>query len=250
MTDLTHDAFLGGRLHLWQPRQGYRAGVDPVLLAASVPARAGETVLELGCGAGAAMLCLHTRVPGLLLTGVELQPDYHALAIRNASEASATAKIVEADLRALPTALRQRQFNHVLMNPPYFDRSSGTASRDAGRDVAMGGDTSLSDWLDIGIRRLAAKGCLSLIQHIARLPEVMAATHGRIGSLTLRPIQSRAGRAPGLFILQGLHGGRAAFRMLPPLVMHEGPNHPGDREHYTPQTHAILRDAADLPPDD
>ena len=38
-TELTYDAFLGGKLHLWQPRRGYRAGVDPVLLAASVEAK-------------------------------------------------------------------------------------------------------------------------------------------------------------------------------------------------------------------
>ncbi|MCO4829001.1 MAG: methyltransferase, partial [Lentibacter algarum] len=60
--DLTHDAFLGGRLKLWQPKQGYRAGVDPVLLAASIAAKAGESVLDLGCGAGAAALCLGRRV--------------------------------------------------------------------------------------------------------------------------------------------------------------------------------------------
>ena len=65
MTELTRDAFLGGRLHLWQPVNGYRAGVDPVLLAASVNARAGQAVLELGCGGGTAMLCLGKRVSGL-----------------------------------------------------------------------------------------------------------------------------------------------------------------------------------------
>ena len=79
--ELTHDGFLGGRLHLWQPRRGYRAGVDPVLLAASVPAQAGQSVLDLGCGAGAAMLCLGVRVPGLDLNGLEVQPDYAALAL-------------------------------------------------------------------------------------------------------------------------------------------------------------------------
>ncbi|WP_348656358.1 methyltransferase, partial [uncultured Sulfitobacter sp.] len=71
---LTRDAFLGGKLHLWQPRKGYRAGVDPVLLAATVPAQAGQRVLELGCGVGAVSLCLGARVPGLQLTGVEIQP--------------------------------------------------------------------------------------------------------------------------------------------------------------------------------
>ena len=57
-TETTDNAFLGGRVQLLQPRRGYRAGVDPVLLAAAVAARPGEAVLELGCGVGTALLCL------------------------------------------------------------------------------------------------------------------------------------------------------------------------------------------------
>ena len=79
---LSQDGFLGGRLAIWQPRVGYRAAMDPVLLAAAVAARAGESVLELGCGVGVASLCLGSRVPGLALTGLELQPAYARLARR------------------------------------------------------------------------------------------------------------------------------------------------------------------------
>jgi len=54
----TEDALLGGRVRLLQAKVGYRAAIDPVLLAAAIPARAGQRVLDLGCGAGAASLCL------------------------------------------------------------------------------------------------------------------------------------------------------------------------------------------------
>src|SRR3546814_8190614 len=47
---ITEDAFLGGRVKLRQPEVGYRAAIDPVLLAAAVPAVAGERVADLGCG--------------------------------------------------------------------------------------------------------------------------------------------------------------------------------------------------------
>lgn len=84
--ELTKDAFLGGKLHLWQPKSGYRAGVDAVLLAASVPAQSGDRVLDLGCGVGAAALCLDARIGGLKLTGVELQENYAELARRNGGD--------------------------------------------------------------------------------------------------------------------------------------------------------------------
>ena len=71
----TRDAFLGGRVVLRQPRDGYRAATDPVFLAAACPAKSGDHVLELGCGVGAAALCLAARVAGLQILGVERQAD-------------------------------------------------------------------------------------------------------------------------------------------------------------------------------
>ncbi len=108
-SDLTRDAFLGGLVQAWQPRLGYRAATDPVFLAASVPARAGERVLELGCGVGVAALCLQARVPGLHLTGVELQAAYADLARRNAQANGAVMDVVQADLTGLPPDLRAQR---------------------------------------------------------------------------------------------------------------------------------------------
>ena len=70
--DVTEGHLLGGRVRYAQPRVGYRTGIEPVLLAAAVAARAGERVLEAGCGAGAGLLCLAARVPGITGLGVEL----------------------------------------------------------------------------------------------------------------------------------------------------------------------------------
>lgn len=245
--DLTCDDFLGGLVRAWQPRKGYRAGVDPVLLAASVAAKPGQRVLELGCGVGVASLCLAARVQGLALTGVELQPDYADLARRNAAENGAPLDIVTADLRQLPADLRQTQFHHVIMNPPYFDRSAGTAASDHGRDTALGGDTPLVDWINIGTRRLGPRGFMTIIQRMERLPDVMTALSGRLGSVIVRPISGRENRAPELFLLQARQDGRAAFRMAPTLIMHEGVRHTGDAESYRENVRAVLRNGAALP---
>ncbi|MEJ6403091.1 tRNA1(Val) (adenine(37)-N6)-methyltransferase [Yoonia sp. 2307UL14-13] len=245
--DATKDAFLGGRLDIWQPRLGYRAGVDPVLLAASVPAKPGQTVLELGCGVGVAALCLATRVDGLTLTGVEMQADYADLARRNAIENDLPFDVITADLRQLPTGLRQQRFDHVIMNPPYFDQSKGSGSNDGGRNIALRGETNLSDWIDIGTRRLAPKGYLTLIQRMERLPETLSSLTGRLGSLTVRPIAGRSGKAPDRFLLQARQGGRASFRMTAPLIMHEGAAHLTDSESYRSDVADSLRNGAALP---
>ncbi len=244
--DLTQDAFLGGRVSLFQPRKGYRAGIDPVLLAASVPARAGQTVLELGCGAGAAILCLASRVPGLILTGVELQSDYAELARRNSIENKVVLNVHQADLAALPSELRQLQFDHVIANPPYFRAGSHSVAKDAGRRVALGGDTALADWIDVAARRLAPKGYVHIIQRTERLPEVLAACSGRLGSVEVLPFSARTGREPDLVIVRARKNGRAAFRLHAPRVLHSGSEHKFGDSGYSTDIQAVLRDGAAL----
>lgn len=234
-TDLTHDAFLGGRLHLWQPKVGYRAGVDPVLLAASVPAKAGQQVLDLGCGVGAAALCLGARVNGLRLLGLERQAAYAELARRNGLTC------IEGDVAALPADLRQESFDHVICNPPYFDRRAGEAAEDAGRELAMGEQTPLEVWVAAAARRLRPKGYLHLIHQTARLPDLLAACDGRLGALEVLPLVAREGRAPERIILRARKDGRAAFRLHGACVLHAGPTHEADKEDYRAEISDVLR---------
>lgn len=246
-SELSRNGFLGGRVQLWQPLAGYRAGVDPVLLAASVPARPDDAVLELGCGAGQALLCLGARVAGLSLAGVELQAPYADLARRNAAANGQALELHEADLTALPEPLKQRQFTHVIANPPYYRAGAHSPAADAGRQVALGEGTPLDGWIRTAARRLAHRGYLHMIQRADRLPDMLAACAGCLGSLEVLPLAPRAGRAAELVILRARKGGRAGFRLHAPLILHQGARHEADGDSYTPEIRAVLRDGAALP---
>jgi tRNA1(Val) A37 N6-methylase TrmN6 len=243
---LTQDAFLDGRLTILQPAKGYRAGVDPVLLAAAVPAISGQSVLDLGCGVGVASLCLGARVAGLKLTGIEVQREYADLARQNAAANDIALEVVTADLTAPPFALRQRRFDHVIANPPYHDRTTSTASVNPGRDTALGGKSFLSDWIGFASRRLAPSGHLTLIQRIERLPEILAALDGRLGSVVVRPLVARRNRAATLCLVQAKKGGRAAFQLSSALIMHDGDKHLAGTTDFSAELHEILRNAAEL----
>lgn len=242
--ELTLDRLLGGRLRLWQPRAGYRAATDPVLLAAAVAARPGQAVLELGCGAGAGLLALGLRVPDLALAGVERQADYAALAQRNAAENGLAVQVFQADLTRLPPEAR-RAFDQVLMNPPWFDPADPAAA-DPGRDAAQREETPLEAWIAAGLARLAPGGWLTLIHRAERLPAILSALQGPAGAIAVRPLAPRAGRPAGRVLVQARKGARGPFRLLAPLVLHAGDAHPGDRDHFTPQAQAVLRDGAAL----
>ncbi|MCV2867162.1 methyltransferase domain-containing protein [Defluviimonas sp. WL0002] len=242
--DLTCDGFLGGRLRIWQPKSGYRAAMDPVLLAAACPATEGANVLELGCGAGTASLCLAARLPGVSVTGLELQPGYADLARRNAAENRVAFKVIEGDLARLPADLRGSAFDHVIANPPYYPASGGTPARDGGRERAMREETPLALWLEVALRRLRPGGWLTMIQSADRLADMLAVKGA--GSFAILPIAPRAGRDASRVILRARKGGRAPLRILAPFILHEGGHHARDGDSFTPAAQSILRHGSRL----
>ncbi|SFR02196.1 tRNA1(Val) (adenine(37)-N6)-methyltransferase [Poseidonocella sedimentorum] len=243
----TRDAFLGGRITLHQPRVGYRAGIDPVLLAAAVPAKPGQSVLDLGCGVGAALYCLGARTPGLELHGLEIQPDYAALARRNGAENDLPAEIHLGDVAAPPPGLKARRFDHVFANPPYFEQGAATPAEEPGRRAGRHEATALALWVTQAAKRCAPRGTVTLIFRADRLEVLLGAMASRIGSLRILPIAPRAGRDARLILVQGQTGGRAPTRLHAPLILHQGESHQRDGESYRPEVSALLRDCAALP---
>ena len=243
---LTEDAMLGGRLKLLQPKSGYRAGTDPVVLAASVAARPGQSVLELGCGGGPGLCCLGVRVPGLDLSGLELQPGYADLARQNLARNGLQGAIWSGDLLDPPPAMKERSFDHVFANPPYFETDSRIGAEAADRELALAGSTPLADWVICAARRLKPRGYATFIQRAERLPDLVAAMQRCLGALELLPLLPRVGRAPRLILVRGRKEGRAPFRFHAGVVIHEGAQHiePGNR--YTAQFKAIMTQGAGL----
>lgn len=244
MTGPVCNDFLGGRLRIWQPAQGYRAGADAVMLGAACPARAGQAVLELGCGVGVALFCLGLRVPGLALTGLELQAEYAALALRNADDNAIPAQILTANIADMPAALRQQAFDHVIANPPYF--LQGTRAPDAGRETARHEALPLASWIDAALRRLRPAGQVTMIQRADRLAEILVALQGRAGNVTILPIAARAGRPAGRVIVNATKGAKSPMSLLSPLIMHEKIAHDQDVEDLTADAQAILRECRQL----
>ena len=235
------DRLLDGRVSLRQPLEGYRAAIDPVLLAAAVPARPGERVLELGCGVGAAALCLLARVPDVTVTGLELQPALAALARHNAeTNAAARCFVLEGDVAAPPKALGSG-FDRVLLNPP-FQPSGAEGSPLASKDLAnREGAASLATWLDLGIRRLKQGGTLTLIHRAERLSALLLILEAQAGDIRVLPLWPQVGRPAKRILVQATRSSRAAMTLLPGLALHAPDG------TFTAEAEAVLRGAAELP---
>jgi tRNA1(Val) A37 N6-methylase TrmN6 len=237
---------LGGKVQVHQPVQGYRAGTDPVLLAASIPAKPGQSVLELGCGAAPGLCCLGVRVPGLHLRGIELQPGYADLARRNLAGNDLTGEIWQGDLSAPPAAMKAERFDHVIANPPYFEGGKRIVAEDGGREIALAGETPLPSWVKLGAKRLKPRGYLTIIQRAERLPELMSAMQSCLGAIELLPLVPRVGRPPRLILIRARKEGRAPFKFHAPVILHDGACHGEGETYYSAQIENVMRDGAAL----
>ncbi len=238
----TEGALLGGRLSYRQFRHGYRTGIEPVLLAAAIPARPRERVLEAGCGAGAGLMCLCARVTDLEGVGIEADPATAALARRNWTANGLSGLLLhEARLPALPADIGR--FDHVFANPPWH-RATATASPDPRRDLARRAPVvGLDDWIAPLARLLRPGGSLTLILPAALYAEASAAMVGAagLGAIILVPFWPKAGVHAKIILLQGRAGARADAAVHPGLVLH----HAGGS--FTDAAERILRGAEALP---
>ena len=242
---VSEDRILGGRLRLRQPVRGYRVAIDPLLLAAAVPAQPGERALDLGCGVGAAALCLAHRVPGLGVDGVELQPELLRLAEENAALNGMVDRLALSvgDVLALPAGVRDGGYDHVLCNPPYLAHGAATAAAEASRAVAdLEGAARLADWVAAAVSAARIGGSITFIHRADRLDELLGVLHGWAGRTAIYPLWPKAagGKPAKRVIVQARKGKSGPARLLPGLVLH------GADDGFTAAAEAVLRDGGAL----
>ncbi|MDR3439099.1 methyltransferase [Telmatospirillum sp.] len=243
MTDVSEDMLLDGRVIFSQPVDGYRAAIDPVFLAAAVPAQDGQIVLDIGSGAGAASLCLAARVPGVRIFGIEMQPELVALARKNiaANGLSGRVESMIGTLQTPPPRLAPGSFHHVMTNPPYHPAESGRASPNASKAAAnQEGEVDLAAWMRWAVNMLLPKGSLTVVYRADRLDDLLSALHGRVGDITVFPLWPKAGRPAKRVVIRARKGIASPLTLTPGMVLHETDG------RYSPQAEAILRDGAFL----
>jgi len=234
LPSLSDGSLLNGRVAYAQPHSGYRTGIEPVLLAASIPARPGEHVIEAGTGAGAGLLTLAARVDGIFGLGLERDRLMAAIAAQNlAANAFTSIRIAQQDVVGWAP---DRAYHHAFANPPWHGED-GTPSPIEGRQAAkMAAPGLLQNWARALAAGLRHRGTLSLILPAAALSQgMLALAEAGCAETTLQPLWPRRGQPAKIVILRGVYGGRGPCRVLPGLVLH---NQDGT---YTEEAERILR---------
>ena len=245
---VTDDAFLGGALDILQPKTGYRAGLDGIMLAATVTAGDGDAVLDVGAGVGVVGLAVARRLAHARVSMVERNPRLAELARRNIERNNLAdrVRLIETDI-ARPSSefaalgLAAETFDHVLANPPFHIEGRGTAASDpvkAGANAMPEGD--LDRWVRFMAGMARAGGTATIIHRADALQAILQALAGRFGGAVVLPIHPREGEPASRVLVQAIKGSRAALELRPGLVLH-------NTDHsFRPDVEAILRHGAAL----
>lgn len=240
---VTEDRLLGGRVTLRQPVDGLRAAIDPVLLAASIPVEAGETVLDIGTGTGATAICLASRCPGARVTGLDMQRDLIRLFGENIALNRLDDQVsgMVGDLRNPPPRLSPGSFDHVMANPPYGEAGSGTLPPHPGKAQAVNeGATDLRSWVRFALAMVRTRGTVTFIHRADRLDSLLAELSGRAGEIGVFPLWPGDDKPARRIIVRARRGIATPTRLFPGLILH------GPDGRFTAAANAILRDAAPL----
>jgi len=242
-SDFTEDRILGGKLTLRQPGAGYRVGIDPVFLAAAAPVHAEGLALDLGCGVGAAALCLALRQPGLRVLGLELQPALAELGTANAAlnQLAGRVSVVQGDLLHPPSQIAPGAFDLVLANPPFHRAGRASPPMQASRaEGHMEGEADLGAWIDRGLAFAAARGVLVMIHKPERLEEILGRLEGRAGATALFPLWPGGGRPARRILIRAVKASSAPMRLCPGMVLHNSDG------NFSAEAEAVLRCGAGL----
>ncbi len=220
----TMDTLLNGQILLEQPQEGYRVAIDPIFLAASVPAHSGETVLDIGTGVGAALLCLAHRAPDVRIVGLEIQQELARLATKNvrANHMQDRCEIIIGNLLRLPPRLAAGSFHHIMANPPYFEEKRSSLSKiDNKRFSNTESDATLSDWLNFAYLMVRPKGTVSFIYPADRIDALLSHMHQKFGEIIIYPLWPMNGKDAKRIIVQGRRNVMGPTRLSQGLILHE-----------------------------
>jgi tRNA1(Val) A37 N6-methylase TrmN6 len=221
---LSEDSLLGGRVRLRQPVEGARASIDPVFLAAAVPVEPGQLVLDIGCGTGAAMLCVAAREPQCRVTGLERQRELVRIAgdnvILNGMESRVS--VMVGDLLQPPPRISAGAFDHVIANPPYLERArANEASNPARAEATIEGDADFGDWVRFALSMAKSKGTVTFIHRADRIDAVLGQIAGRAGEVVVFPLWPGLGRPATRILVRARKQVASPARLAVGLVLHE-----------------------------
>ena len=222
-------------LKLLQHKDCYKLDTASVLLAwfAASFARKGKPceMLELGSGTGGVSLLASARCKNARIDGVELVELAYKVFCENIrlNHLEERVSAYNCDLRDLPPELKNKAYDVVFMNPPFYDGTKGsvtdTAVKSEHEAAARFADSGvLEDFIRVqSLRTRTSGGYAVMCISPDRVPDCFALySKYKITPVRLLTVHANAGKPAFLALIAGKKGApNAEFKALPPLFINE-----------------------------
>lgn len=211
--------------------QTHHFSTDTLLLAQFSLPKKGERCADFGTGCGTIPLWWCARGKPGHIFAVEIQPDAAGMAAKSVEKNDLFQKIsvLGMDFRNLKAYARSHQelqnLDLIVCNPPYKQKNTGIQNAAEGLRIARHEETCTLQELSQAVSavlRVGGKFCLC--QRPERLCDVLEQMRvAKIEPKRLRFVQQRMEKAPKLFLLEGVKGGKPGLSIEPVLLI-EGQN--------------------------
>ncbi len=214
-----------GKLKIFQPKKGFRFGIDSVLLAYFLNLKPSQKILEIGAGSGIVSFIALTRFSGCKIWALEKENIFLECLKRNIfiNNFENQIFIVAGDLLEPPFKLET--FDVVFSNPPYFKIDTGRESPYENRNLACHEKTfNLEIFIKKTYQILKNRGSLFLIFTAFRLAELIYFLKKyKLEPKILRLVHSYPGKEAKLVLIRAVKNGGEGIRIYPPLYIYQEP---------------------------
>ncbi len=210
-------------LQIIQKKDGFRFGIDAVLLSDFAKDIRAEKMLDMCTGSGIVPVLMSgkTKIPKIF--GIEIQEEIFDTAKRTL-ELNGLWERVHFDCGDIKNGVEiygKRQFDLITCNPPYMP--AGTAvqneltSKVIARHEVM---CTLEDVISVGAMLVKQHGHLVLVHKPSRLADILCLMReNKIEPKRIRFIHKQVGTESSLVLVDGAYLGGRELRIMPPLYL-------------------------------
>ena len=236
--DWTEDDFLSGQIRLRQPKDGYRAGIDAVLMAGSLGLKPEQRALELGCGAGGGLLCAAQFFPACEFVGVERNDQAFARVQDNIAlnQLNDRVSAQHGDIKDVSLS----GFDHVFFNPPFFEDAKALRAPKETKKESWIASEPIKVWIDIALQALRGRGHITIIHRAVHLGDILQGLGKQAGEVTILPLHPRQGEPAKRVIVRARKHAKTPLKLLSPIFVHD------EAGEYDPRIKSVLRGEAPL----
>lgn len=211
-------------LFIIQKQNGFKFGIDAVLLSDFAKDTRSKNTLDLCTGTGIVPLLLSVKTDTPRICGLEIQSEIAQMAKRSVeyNKIGKRVEIVEGDLKNSVEIYGRCSFDKITCNPPYMKK--GTAVRNEidtksiSRHEVM---CTLDDIMRVSRELLVSKGRFFMIHRPSRLADILCAMRKyRVEPKRIRFIHPEVNKAPNLVLVEGMKDGGEELKFLPPLYVY------------------------------